>query len=789
MLLSSLRMSFYSFSALCLISCGFVGLSDTSALAVIDSRSTENASVLANDETKAASGISAPVEQDSGAQSSAMTIAQNTVTTSAQKRVPQRTDLLDTAVNLPNGAVQNPILFVTQVPHFDSFASRMSTFANHMTTPKNVPRGGDLYIRYPDGSLRNLTREAGFGNDGLQASKSIAVRDPAVHWSGTKAIFSMVIGAPSAQFQVGTYYWQMYEVSGLGKGEQASIKLVSTQPKDFNNISPIYGTDDRIIFTSDRPRNGDRTLYPQLDEYESSPTVTGIWSLNPVDGNLRILNHTVSGAFSPSIDSFGRVVFTRWDHLQQDQQVDLDRPLTVKRFKAFNVADESARALRVELTPETFPEARSVSNTVYGQVNSYTNNLFSPWQINEDGTDEVTLNHVGRQELTYGFITRSFLNDAALKDTSSNPFSRNKKTLRGDGGMFHMKEDPTVPGRYYAIYAEEFGTMTSDQIISFNAAPSMNAEDFSITDVTFPNLRLPTGLSGGRFRTPLPLSTGGLIASHTPAALPNIADMKEFRLKEVVSNSKQFAEAGQPLTAGISKTVSWFDPDRLITHDGLLWELEPVEVVARQRPVSSKAPALESPELSIFRAEQVNESEFKAWLKTNDLALIVTRNQTSRDRADVHQPYNLAVPGGTKTVASNAAAAYNISHFQIFQADQIRGYDLIKGRRPIAMPLNDPKAKNLANPTGPIGSVKIAPDGSTAALVPARRALTWQSTDAAGVAIVRERNWITFQPGEVRVCASCHAVNKKDQAGNPPPENQPEALRILLKYWKTLANK
>jgi len=46
--------------------------------------------------------------------------------------------------------------------------------------------------------------------------------------------------------------------------------------------------------------------------------------------------------------------------------------------------------------------------------------------------------------------------------------------------------------------------------------------------------------------------------------------------------------------------------------------------------------------------------------------------------------------------------------------------------------------------------------------------------------------WVTFQPGEVRVCASCHGVNQKDQAGRAPPTNEPEALRDLLKAWKTM---
>ncbi|HEY6138626.1 MAG TPA: hypothetical protein VI670_12780, partial [Thermoanaerobaculia bacterium] len=85
---------------------------------------------------------------------------------------------------------------------------------------------------------------------------------------------------------------------------------------------------------------------------------------------------------------------------------------------------------------------------------------------------------------------------------------------------------------------------------------------------------------------------------------------------------------------------------------------------------------------------------------------------------------------------------------------------------------------------GPAGSVQVAADGSVAAFVPARRAMSWQLTDGAGTPVVRERYWLTFQPGEVRVCSACHGVNSHDQMGLAAPTNAPEALRALLRAWK-----
>src|ERR1700752_598606 len=88
-------------------------------------------------------------------------------------------------------ALPNPILFVTQVPIPGDFAAIGSVFGNQLGDIDTVGRGGDLYIRYTDGSLRNLTQEAGYGASGFQGANSIAVRDPSVHWNGTKALFSM----------------------------------------------------------------------------------------------------------------------------------------------------------------------------------------------------------------------------------------------------------------------------------------------------------------------------------------------------------------------------------------------------------------------------------------------------------------------------------------------------------------------------------------------------------------------------------------------------------------------
>ncbi|MFT7586903.1 MAG: hypothetical protein ACI9EW_003342 [Cellvibrionaceae bacterium] len=133
---------------------------------------------------------------------------------------------------------------------------------------------------------------------------------------------------------------------------------------------------------------------------------------------------------------------------------------------------------------------------------------------------------------------------------------------------------------------------------------------------------------------------------------------------------------------------------------------------------------------------------------------------------------------------------YTVSHMQFFQGEQVRGYTFgndapVPGRRVIARPM--PLTRNPTS-SGPQSSVAIGADGSMAAFVPAQRALSWQLTDPSGTPVVRERYWLTFQPGEIRSCSSCHGLSDKDQAGQGEPENPPEALADLLAYWQKFQN-
>lgn len=701
----------------------------------------------------------------------------------------------------------NPILFVTQLPLVQGFGGIATTFGNHLGGLSPMGRGGDLWIRYPDGTLKNLTATAGYGiASGLQAGpKAIAVRDPAVHWSATKAIFSMIMGAPTKQYDYSQQetVWQLYEITGLGKNETPVISKVTNQPAGFNNISPIYGSDDRIIFTTDRPRSGELHLYPQRDEYELAPIVSGVWSLDPASGDLRLLNHAPSGDFTPIVDSFGRVIFTQWDHMQRDQQADADDDDSRgdnqcnnggNTYGTFNYSDESANATyTLGVRSEIFPEPRACRQDLLQGTHlvGHSFNHFFPWMVNQDGTESETLNHIGRHEL-HSYFEPNFDNDPNLTYFNSAVPRFNPNYILN---FFQIKEDPTHGGRYYGVDAPEFGTHAAGQLLRLDAPPLQDADRISITYVTKDmNQNAPS--HPGLFREPLPLAGGQLVAVHTAdsgeeSGSGTVNSSYEFRLKTLKQGADGYWVADQPLTNGITKTISYWSPDVLVTYSGVLWELNPVEVRQRPAPPLTQHPALAGPEQQMFDQAGVDVAALQAYLVQNNLALIISRDVTTRDDADTQQPFNLHIPNGVQSIGKSGTI-YEVSHLQLFQADQLRGWTgccgttPLDGRRPIAQYLHDPAAV-AANPpvgNGPTGGVTLGTDGSMAAFVPARRATTWQLTDNQGTGIVRERYWLTFQPGEIRTCTSCHGLNEKDQAGRAMPTNAPKALFDLLTYWK-----
>lgn len=683
------------------------------------------------------------------------------------------------------------IVFVTMVPNPRDFGTQAATFGNHVANPDTAFRGGDLWIRYPDGSLRNLTQAAGYGNTGFQGASAIAVRDPAPYWDGSKILFSMVIGAPTQQYQLTSHRWQLYEMTNLNPDQTPVVTKVANQPSNYNNVQPTYATDDSIIFSSDRPRD-DTVLhtYPQRDEYESAAVTTGLWKLIPSSGSLSLLDHSPSGDFNPTIDSYGRVIFTRWDHLQRDQQ-NIGASLG-----AYNYESETSTTA-TSSNAEVFPEPRSNQDPdKKANVNLFTINQFFPWVMNQDGTDLETLNHIGRQEVGL-YVERSFNDDPNVQEfygQYSAGVNQNEFTI-----FLHIKEDPAHPGNYLGTNCQEFATHSAGQLISIEGPPGMNPDAMRVTYLTHPDTAgasgSPSGNHSGLYRDPLPLSNGKLLAVHTAETREdsNVGSSSspqsryDFRLK-ALNKPGTYYSGGTNITSGISKSVSFWSPDSMISYNGTLWEVSPIELRVRTRPQANSltVPAIEA---GVISSMGVSMDELTNYLRSQNLALVISRNLTTRDKNDRQQPTNLRVTGTQTQSLPKSGKIYDISFMDFFQGDLLRSYSNgnNSGRRVLAQRMHSVGVGINPPISGqPEGVTQIAEDGSMAAFVPARRALSWQMSDPQGNAVVRERYWVTFQPGEIRVCASCHGVNSSDHLGNGAPTNPPLALARLLAHWKEL---
>lgn len=735
-------------------------------------------------------------------------------------------------------APSNPILYVTQTPMPDELLTHVvaetkmgiaSTMQSPLGGTAHAARGGALWIRYANGQTRNLTEAAGYGGmvddfhnaKGFQGVNGIAVHRPVVHWSGTKAIFSMVVGAPASAADATVFHWQLYEITNFASNQTPVITPVSGQPTNYNNIEACYDTQDRIVFVSDAPLGLQAHLYPQLDEYMNVPCNTGLWRLDRDHGNeLKHLVHTPSGAFTPFIDSEGRILFVQWDHLSRDTAAVYDRVPSAAAGETWTQTFNgngtfASEALGAPFTLGTtanyssfnnYPEPRNFDKSSLNALVNVTGNSinqFFPWECHEDGSAHEIINHVGRHEFGGSNLHKSLSDDSNLVDPSfSSPTALD---------MLHLIESPTVPGTFYAVNPPEFGTHMAGGILRFSGGTAVNPGSMKITYVT-PNASVPnpalnqTPLTNpvDIYRNPLPLTDGGLLAVHAPvqqydsnkgADAQHPLSRYDFRLRMLTtSGSNMIPDSSITLVSPTSVDLNYYTNGTLITYTGALWELDPVEVVARTPP-SPMSTLVASVEQAVFSEEGVDLPTFKTYLKNRNLAVVVNRNSTRRDAADKQQPYNLKVSWSATQTLGTGGKIYDIGWVQMLQADAIRGFTHSAnanaspqpGRRTLPVPMHDVMTEMPPAAGAPAGAVKIGTDGSWAAVLPAGRALTWHMMNGSATkSQVKERYWVSFAPGEVRTCAVCHGVNTVDQAGNTGvPTNKPNALRELLQYWKS----
>ena len=93
---------------------------------------------------------------------------------------------------------------------------------------------------------------------------------------------------------------------------------------------------------------------------------------------------------------------------------------------------------------EIFPEPRSDRKDLLQGTDliGHAFNDFTPWQINEDGTAEETLDHMGRHELL-GYIEVSLTDDPDLQESYIGQYHRTNPNAIEN--FLQIEQDPTNP--------------------------------------------------------------------------------------------------------------------------------------------------------------------------------------------------------------------------------------------------------------------------------------------------------------------------------------------------------
>ena len=106
----------------------------------------------------------------------------------------------------------------------------------------------------------------------------------------------MIVGAPTQQYQVGNWHWQIYEVSGPRRRADRDRSARSRRSRPTTTTSRRSTPPTAASCSRRTGRAAARpTSIPQRDEYESAPIVAGIYALDEQAGTFELLEHSPSG--------------------------------------------------------------------------------------------------------------------------------------------------------------------------------------------------------------------------------------------------------------------------------------------------------------------------------------------------------------------------------------------------------------------------------------------------------------------------------------------------------------
>lgn len=168
-----------------------------------------------------------------------------------------------------------------------------------------------------------------------------------------------------------------------------------------------------------------------------------------------------------------------------------------------------------------------------------------------------------------------------------------------------------------------------------------------------------------------------------------------------------------------------------------------------------------APEQAVLNNLGIALADLQAYLRTNNLALLVSRNVTARDRNDRQQPFNLRVAGGGVESITTSGKVYEVSDLQFFLGELLRGYGSQNNqsarRRVLAQPLALSRKQPLER--GRFSWQRAhCPGWLHGSYCSAQRALTWQLISPNGTPVSARAllvNLPTRRSARVRILSWC----------------------------------
>ena len=336
------------------------------------------------------------------------------------------------------------------------------------------PRGGDLWIRYPDGTLQEPDRSRRLrGRERLpgreRASRCASRR---VHWSGTKALFSMVDRRAAAAVPVQSpTTGRSTRSAGSAPARRRSSPRSPNQPADVQqrqprSTAPTTASSSPPTGRATAPRTSIRSSTSTRRRRPSPASGASI----PATGDLRLLDHAPSRRLHAhrrqlrprDLHALGPPAARPAGRRGRDRAAARTAPSTAPtsgRLRRRSRPAPRSSPSRAPSAPTCWP-ARTWRATRFNQ--------FFPWQMNQDGTELETLNHIGRHEL-HRYFNRSINDDPNLREFIDDD-RRAASTRTRSRQPAPDQARPDHPGRYYGIDAPEFYTHAAGQVMSLPGA-------------------------------------------------------------------------------------------------------------------------------------------------------------------------------------------------------------------------------------------------------------------------------------------------------------------------------